>query len=71
MRFIFTAFVIFPLLFGLSYARIRVKEGYACVSQEGLDDKTIERLRTLLSEAKKKKKGLWKDFSKIMNCLCR
>ena len=47
MRFIFTAFVIFSLLFGLSYARTRVKEGYACFSQEGLDDKTIERLRTL------------------------
>ncbi|RLB11319.1 MAG: hypothetical protein DRG27_01415 [Deltaproteobacteria bacterium] len=56
---------------GSLYAEKLIKEGYACVSQEGLDDKTIERLKTSLSEAKKKKKGLWKDFSKIMNCLCK
>ena len=56
---------------GSLYAEKLVRQGYACVLPDGLDDKTIERLRALLSKAKKEKKGLWKDFSKIMSCLCR
>jgi micrococcal nuclease len=56
---------------GSLYSEKLVKEGYACVSPGDINEKILNRLRSLLSEAKKKKKGLWKDFYKIMDCLCR
>lgn len=44
-----------------------IKDGYACIYTKKKYPKYLEEL---LAEAKKKRRGLWKDYYKIMNCLC-
>lgn len=53
-----------------SYGEEIVKEGYACVSDE-LEEEELSRLKELLQEAKKNKRGLWNKYYKEMNCLCK
>lgn len=44
-----------------------IKDGYACIYKKA---KYPDYLDGLLAEAKQKKRGLWKDYYKIMECLC-
>ncbi len=44
-----------------------IKDGYACIYKKAKYPKYLE---NLLAEAKSKGKGLWKDYYKIMECLC-
>ncbi|NPA13463.1 MAG: thermonuclease family protein [Aquificae bacterium] len=44
-----------------------IKDGYACIYRKAKYPKYLE---DLLEEAKKKRRGLWKDYYKIMECLC-
>ena len=54
---------------GRYYSEELVRQGYACVS-DGVEKKELNKLKELLDKAKKGKKGLWKKYSKIMECLC-
>jgi len=56
---------------GSLYAERIVGAGYACVSGDLIDKREMEKLEKSLIEAKKKKKGLWKKYYKIMDCLCK
>ncbi len=44
-----------------------IKDGYACIYRKA---EYPEYLEKFLEEAKKKRKGLWKEYYKIMECLC-
>ncbi len=44
-----------------------IKDGYACIYRKAPYPKYLEKL---LAEAKSKRRGLWRDFYDIMNCLC-
>ncbi|NPA52385.1 MAG: thermonuclease family protein [Aquificae bacterium] len=44
-----------------------IKDGYACIYKKAKYPKYLD---DLLEEAKKKRRGLWKDYYKIMECLC-
>ncbi len=44
-----------------------IKDGYACIYRKAKYPKYLEKL---LEEAKKKRRGLWKDYYNVMNCLC-
>ncbi len=44
-----------------------IKDGYACIYRKA---KYPEYLEDLLKQAKEKRRGLWKDYYKIMECLC-
>ncbi len=44
-----------------------IKDGYACIYRKAKYPKYLEKL---LDEAKRKRRGLWRDYYDIMNCLC-
>ncbi len=44
-----------------------IKDGYACIYRKAKYPKYLE---DLLEDAKKHRRGLWKDYYDIMNCLC-
>ncbi len=44
-----------------------IKDGYACIYRKADYPKYLE---TLLEDAKKHRRGLWKDYYQIMKCLC-
>ena len=44
-----------------------IKDGYACIYRKAKYPKYLE---DLLENAKKHRRGLWKDYYDIMNCLC-
>jgi len=44
-----------------------IKDGYACIYKKAKYPKYLD---NLLEQAKEKRKGLWKDYYKIMKCLC-
>jgi len=56
---------------GTCYNEKMVKEGYACVSNDIVEEKELLKLKKLLEEAKQKRKGLWKKYYKRMSCLCK
>lgn len=44
-----------------------IKDGYACIYRKAKYPKYLE---DLLKDAKKHRRGLWRDYYDIMNCLC-
>ncbi len=44
-----------------------IKDGYACIYRKAKYPKYLEKL---LEDAKKHRRGLWRDYYDIMNCLC-
>jgi len=52
---------------GELYNEEAIKDGYACIYRKAEYPKHLEKL---LEEAKKKRRGLWKEYYKIMECLC-
>ena len=68
------AFIILPD--GSNYNERMVSDGYACVYKyHGHKSREISwneffKLERLLERAKKEKKGLWRKYYKIMDCLC-
>ncbi len=44
-----------------------IKDGYACIYRKAKYPKYLEKL---LADAKKNRRGLWRDYYDIMNCLC-
>ncbi len=55
---------------GICLNELIVKNGYACVTK-GIGEKEESKLYKFFENAKKQKKGLWKEYSKQMDCLCK
>ncbi len=52
---------------GKDYALQMIRDGYSCVYKSAAPKEYFR----ALEEAKEKRTGLWKDYYKIMNCLCK
>jgi len=69
------AYIILPD--GTNYNEREVADGYACVykyrghKSRELPLKEYRKLLRLMDQAKRNKRGLWRQYSEIMECLCK